>query len=37
MKKAATNEKPWRKKIQRRRRPHPLNHQKTLGPKEQHK
>ncbi len=30
------NAKPWRRKIVRRRRPHPLNHQKKLGPKEQH-
>jgi hypothetical protein len=37
MKKAAANEKPWRKKIQRRRRAHPLNGQKKLGPKEQSK
>jgi hypothetical protein len=29
--------KPWRKVAHRRRRPHPLNVQKKLGPKEQHK
>lgn len=37
MKKAANAaDKPWRQKTVRRRRPHPLNHQKKLGPKEQH-
>lgn len=35
MKKTEANQKLWRKKVQRRRRRHPLNHQKTLGPKEQ--
>lgn len=29
--------KPWRKVAKRRRRPHPLNTQKKLGPKEQHR
>ena len=28
--------KPWRK-VTKRRRPHPLNTQKKLGPKEQHR
>jgi hypothetical protein len=36
MKKAATESKPWRKRVTRRRRPHPLNGQKKLGPKEAH-
>jgi hypothetical protein len=27
--------KPWRVVIKRRKKPHPLNHQKKLGPKEQ--
>jgi len=29
--------KPWRTVTKRRRRPHPLNVQKKLGPKEKHK
>lgn len=29
--------KPWRTVTKRRRRPHPLNGQKKLGPKEQHR
>ena len=29
--------KPWRKVTKRRRRPHPLNGQKKLGPKEKHR
>lgn len=28
--------KPWRTVTKRRRRPHPLNYKKKLGPKEQH-
>lgn len=28
---------PWRKAVKRRRRKHPLNGQKKLGPKEKHK
>lgn len=36
MKKAAANEKPWKKVTKRRRKPHPLNGQKKLGPKEAH-
>jgi hypothetical protein len=35
--KTAANKKPWRKVTKRRRRPHPLNVQKKLGPKEQSK
>lgn len=30
------NAKPWRVVTKRRRRKHPLHHQKKLGPKEQH-
>lgn len=38
MKKAANAaDKPWRKKRVRRNKPHPLNHQKKLGPKERHR
>jgi hypothetical protein len=29
--------KPWRKVTKRRRRPHPLNGKKKLGPKEMHR
>jgi hypothetical protein len=35
--KTAANKKPWRKVTKRRRRPHPLNVQKKLGPKEAHR
>lgn len=34
---ATASAKPWRKKTVRRNKPHPLNHQKKLGPKEQHR